>query len=103
MGTWQGGHRHPFCNLKSFLGFGDVALGLERLSFGNRHLGAVMGTGMLDEAVMVGPPIMGTEPIFPSPFPGDPPAPITFTQGLPRVPGHLQLLHPPQILGLRCR
>ena len=101
MGTWQGGHRHPLCTLKSFHGSGDVALGLERLSFGSRRLEAVMGTGMLDEAVVVGLPSMGAEPVLPAPFSGDPPAPVTFTQSLPGVPGYLQLLHPPQILGLR--
>lgn len=51
--------------------------------------------GMWDEAVTV-----GAEPVLPGLFLGDPPALIAFTQGLPRVPCHLQLLHPPQILGL---
>jgi len=100
MGTWQGGHRHPVCTLKSCLGSGDVALGLERLSFGNRQLGAAMGTGMLDGAVAVGPPSMGAEPVLSALLSGHPPAPIAFTQGLPGVSGHLRLLHPPQILGL---
>lgn len=48
-------------SLKSFLGSGDAALGLEPLSFGNSCLGVVIGMGMLDEAVVVGPPSLGAE------------------------------------------
>lgn len=81
------GHCALFCTPNSFLGSGGAAPG----SWDGD------GTWLWWwDPVWVLSPAGGC---FPS---GDPPARVAFTQGLPGVPGHLQLLHPPQVLGLGC-